>query len=73
MQHWRFVNDGRAWRWQRSNGENAVSSHRHKSFGAALNDALDHGFRPRADTWIVEDERTLATFQPGRLPKIASK
>ena len=74
MQRWRFVNDGNGWRWQRLNGGKArVESELHKSFGSALLDALNNGFRPRTDTWTVDDDRSLSTYQPGKRPKTRSK
>ena len=75
MQRWRFINDGSGWTWQRVNGEKgrAVSAEPHKSFGAALNDALHHGFRPRVHVWTVDDDRTHTIYKPGRQPRIRTK
>ena len=71
--NWAFIHDvnGKdAWTWRRLkfDGSIALTSSRLSDFGAAVSDALNHGFRPQEHHWMVQNNNWTTHFHPGATP-----
>ena len=71
---WRFTihhqSRGRTWLWQRfaADGRLEKTSEPHPSYGKAVLDAMNHGFKPKDDASSVDLTHGVMHFPPGRQP-----
>ena len=69
---WEFLQaENGSWAWRRS--DMGTVSNSHKSLGAALSDALGHGFSPSRHHWLVVDRLSVVRFSPGEPPQTLAK
>lgn len=67
---WELVHDtgtGHTWTWHRlrKDGSIELTSSRLPDFGAAVDDALKHGFNPNDQHWVVRSKSLMTRFPPG--------
>jgi hypothetical protein len=69
---WKFVQRdelGRQrWKWLRTAAGGAIASVDFPSYAAAVMDAVNKGFRPKSEVYLVESPGRLIRFEPGRRP-----
>ena len=69
---WEFQHtDDGTWAWRRL--DTNACSNSHKAFGAALTNALVHGFNPTLHQWVIEDRLSVTRFVPGESPRTRTK
>ena len=67
---WQFVEisdgKGRQWLWRRLviSGEIAATSQTFEDFGAAIHDAIAHGFKPSHERWVTLYMTGVTYFDP---------
>jgi hypothetical protein len=62
--------DNHAWTWRRLGVDGSIeqTSAPLGDFGAAVGDALKHGFSPKTQHWIVKSKDWTTHFHPGDTP-----
>ena len=73
---WHFVlaNEGAdstsSWTWRRMRADGTIEqiSESQSSFGHAVSDAIDHGFRPKTVAWAVISGGRYTHFKAGEQP-----
>ena len=69
---WEFhQTENGTWAWL-TGGVGSLSRF-HKDFGAAMADALVHGFDPTKHQWLLEDRLSVTRFAPGESPQTLRK
>ena len=70
--NWAFINhvEGSLWTWRQLSIDGSIAhiSSPLQDFGAAISDAIKHGFRPKEDHWVVTNRTGSTHFPPGRMP-----
>lgn len=68
---WQFVvhknGAGETWTWRRARLDGTpleVSADAHPSYGKVIYDAIQHGFQPRREPWVVTDGASITHFWP---------
>src|SRR5262245_46052175 len=69
---WSFnydVHEGR-WTWRQLSIDGSIAhiSSAFSDYGAAVVDAIKHGFRPREHHWVVMNRTGITHFHPGNAP-----
>lgn len=71
MKLWQFmeVTDGggeRTWTWRAVGTSTGIetAAHPHPNYGAAVMDAIKHGFLPSIDRWVVTTAAGVTRFEP---------
>ena len=73
---WEFFQaPGDKWGWRRkgTDGYHAQCPQYFVGFGPVFSDAMNHGFSPAHDIWMVEDSNTVSYFSPGDRPRTLQK
>lgn len=69
---WQFIREGSSsWSWRKlqvDGGLETVSDQSFQDYAFAVNDAINHGFRPRRDYWLIETEFGVTHFHAGEPP-----
>jgi hypothetical protein len=68
---WQFVvhknGAGETWTWRRCRPDGTpleISAETHANYGKVINDAIQHGFRPRHQPWVVTDSASVTHYAP---------
>jgi hypothetical protein len=70
MKLWQFMEatdaSGGTWAWRVVATATGIetSSHPHPNYGAAVTDAIRHGFVPGSDQWVVVTPAGITRFEP---------
>lgn len=70
MKNWQFVQvengAAGAWTWRVVATSTGIetASHPHSNYGAAVMDAIRHGFQPGTDQWVVVTQAGTTRFEP---------
>src|SRR6185436_14684587 len=64
--HWEFQRHRAAWSWRRMGINDVIeaTSESGFTFGAALKDAMSHGFNPKTDSWVVRSRESVTHLSP---------
>ena len=54
-------------------GSSTPPSISHATLNVAANDAMEHGFQPAADEFLIDDVYIVSYFEPNELPKLLPK
>jgi hypothetical protein len=71
---WQFIRMRKArraeWTWRRLRPSGSVEkiSQPQRDFGKAVVDAINSGFKPRMEEWVVITEGVVSHFEPARKP-----
>ena len=71
---WQFIEDHEhgeiSWAWRLMGADETIEQHspQFSNYGAAVNDAIRHGFRPPEQHWIVVTPGTITHFRHGAKP-----
>ena len=70
--NWAFINHGEEseWTWRQLSFDGSIAhiSSPLQDFGAAVSDAIKHGFRPKEHHWVVTNRTGTTHFHPGSMP-----
>ena len=73
---WQFLRQSEAWVWRKLRADGTIVSASGKDFGDyafAVTDAINHGFRPRKDYWLIDTDLGTTHFRHGEMPVFISR
>ena len=68
---WQFVRQKTEWVWRKVKADGTLDSMSGKDFrdyAFAVNDAINNGFHPRQDYWLIVTELGTTHFRRGQMP-----
>ena len=72
---WDFICENSKWSWRRvePSGFETARSALYPTFGTAIGEAMENGFHPDRDYWLLEDGDVVSYFAPGKVPDTIRK
>lgn len=68
---WQFIRQDPGWTWRKMLADGTldrVSAGEFPDYAFAINDAINQGFRPRRDYWVIITENGTTHFRSGQPP-----
>jgi hypothetical protein len=70
-QQWQFISQESKWTWRRlhaDGGVESISARHFRDYAFAVNDAMNNGFHPKQDYWLIVTEIGTTHFRSGQKP-----